>query len=184
MMIITETRLPGVLLIEPKVFGDRRGYFMETFRNHEFAKAGITVDFVQDNLSFSQQGTLRGLHYQHPNDQGKLIQVLIGEIVDVALDIRIGSPTFGQWVAETLSAENHRSLFIPSGFAHGFCVVSETAMSFYKCSDYYAPEHEGGVLWNDPALGIPWPVEEPLLSDKDRQWPELKDIEPHKLPGF
>ena len=184
MTTITEMRLPGVLLVEPDVFGDPRGYFLETFRKNAFARAGITVEFVQDNLSFSQQGTLRGLHYQHPNDQGKLVQVLLGEIVDVALDIRVGSPTFSQWLAVTLSADNHRSLFIPPGFAHGFCVISKTALFSYKCSDYYAPEHEGGVLWNDPALGIPWSVEQPLLSEKDKRWPELKDIDLQKLPGY
>lgn len=184
MMKITATRLKEVLLVEPKVFGDQRGFFLETYRKQELTAAGINVDFVQDNLSFSQRGTLRGLHYQHPCAQGKLVQVLVGEILDVALDIRPNAPTFGQWVAVTLNAENHHLLYIPPGFAHGFCVVSETALFAYKCSDYYAPEHEGGVAWNDPALNIPWPVAQPVLSERDATWPRLKDISNHRLPGF
>jgi dTDP-4-dehydrorhamnose 3,5-epimerase len=145
-MNIVSTRLDGVLLIEPRVFGDQRGYFYETYQRERYAEAGITVEFVQDNISFSRQNTLRGLHYQHPGGQAKLVQVLEGEIFDVAVDVRYGSPTFGQWVGVTLSSEKQRQLYIPAGFAHGFCVMSPTALFMYKCSDYYAPQHEGGVL--------------------------------------
>jgi len=184
MMQISSTRLKEVLLIEPKVSYDDRGFFLETFRKIEFAEAGIDADFVQDNLSFSKKGTLRGLHFQHPCDQGKLVQALSGEIVDIALDIRWGSPTFGQYVLVGLDSRNHQLLYLPPGFAHGFCVVSETALFAYKCSDYYAPEHESGVAWDDPALGIPWPLSDPILSQRDREWPGLKDIPHHRLPLY
>ena len=183
-MRISSTQLKDVLLIEPKVFGDRRGFFLETFRRKEFADAGMDVDFVQDNLSFSRKGTLRGLHYQYPGSQGKLVQVLSGEILDVALDIRWGSPTFGQWMAVELNDRDHHLLYLPPGFAHGFCVLSDTALFSYKCTDYYAPEHEGGVAWDDPVLAISWPLSDPILSPRDRTWPCLKDIDRRRLPLF
>lgn len=183
-MEISCTRLKDVLLIEPKVYGDERGFFLETYRKTEFAEAGIDVDFVQDNLSFSKRGTLRGLHYQYPNGQAKLVQVLSGRIVDVALDIRWGSPTHGQWVAVELDAHGHKLLYLPPGYAHGFCVLSETALFAYKCSDYYAPDSEGGVAWDDPDLAISWPLSDPILSPRDRTWPRLKDIAHHCLPIY
>jgi dTDP-4-dehydrorhamnose 3,5-epimerase len=174
-MKVSETGLPGVLLIEPKVFGDSRGFFLETYHAGRYAEAGIPAAFVQDNLSRSSRGTLRGLHFQEPNAQGKLVQVLAGAVYDVAVDVREGSPHFGRWVAYELSAENKRQLWIPQGFAHGFCVISESADFSYKCTDFYAPPCERGIAWNDPALGIPWPVEAPLLSAKDAQAPRLAD---------
>jgi len=174
-MKVSETGLPGVLLIEPKVFGDSRGFFLETYHAGRYAQAGIPATFVQDNLSRSSRGTLRGLHFQEPNAQGKLVQVLAGAVYDVAVDVRKGSPHFGRWVAYELSAENKRQLWIPQGFAHGFCVISESADFSYKCTDFYAPPCERGIAWNDPQLGIPWPVEAPLLSAKDAQAPRLAD---------
>ncbi|WP_028323529.1 dTDP-4-dehydrorhamnose 3,5-epimerase [Desulfatirhabdium butyrativorans] len=175
-MNVIPTAIPDVLLIEPKVFSDARGYFMETYHRQRYRESGIPCEFVQDNLSFSVQGTLRGLHYQMRHPQAKLVQVICGEVFDVAVDLRIGSASFGQWVGERLSAENKRQLFIPEGFAHGFCVLSETAIFLYKCSDVYDPQGEGGLLWSDPAVGITWPVDEPLLSPKDGRFPLLKDI--------
>jgi dTDP-4-dehydrorhamnose 3,5-epimerase len=183
-MNIIKIPLEGVLIIEPRAFEDARGYFMETYQRERYRKAGIAVDFVQDNLSFSQKGTLRGLHYQHPHDQAKLVQVMKGEVFDVAVDIRHGSPTFGQWYGSTLSAKNKRQMFVPEGFAHGFCVLSETAVFTYKCNDYYAPDCEWGVLWSDPELGIHWPVEEPLVSGKDAKLPRLRDIPEDRLPSY
>ncbi|MBS3975471.1 MAG: dTDP-4-dehydrorhamnose 3,5-epimerase [Syntrophomonadaceae bacterium] len=176
------TKLPGVLVIEPPVFGDARGFFMETWNQKRYAEAGLPASFVQDNLSFSKLGTLRGLHFQHPNAQGKLVYVLQGEVFDVAVDIRTGSPTFGQWVGVTLSAANKRQLYIPEGFAHGFCVTSETALFAYKCTDFYNPATEGGIAWDDPDLGIPWPDSKPILSEKDRNYPRLKELPPERLP--
>ncbi|MDH4321465.1 MAG: dTDP-4-dehydrorhamnose 3,5-epimerase [Desulfobulbaceae bacterium] len=164
------TRIPDVVVIEPKVFGDERGFFMETWRGDLFAANGITLPFVQDNHSRSGQGVLRGLHYQIKQPQGKLARVIIGEVFDVAVDLRKGSPTFGQWVGEVLSAENKKMLWVPPGFAHGFYVLSETAEFFYKCTDYYAPEHERSLRWDDPALNIYWPLLDglsPQLSAKD-----------------
>jgi dTDP-4-dehydrorhamnose 3,5-epimerase len=164
------TEIPDVVLIEPQVFGDQRGFFMETFRASEFAEAGITATFVQDNHSASRRGILRGLHYQIRQPQGKLIRVILGEIYDVALDIRRISPTFGRWVGLVLSVESKNQLWIPPGFAHGFYVMSEMAEVVYKATDYYAPEWERTILWNDPQLAIPWPLqghEQPLLSAKD-----------------
>lgn len=175
-MKIIETKLPEVLIIEPDVFGDNRGFFMETWNQLRYGQAGLPTSFVQDNLSFSTRGVLRGLHYQNPNSQGKLVYVLQGEIFDVAVDIRVGSTTFGQWVGITLSRENKRQLFIPEGFAHGFCVISETALFAYKCTDFYNPEVEGGILWKDPDIGIKWPINTPVLSEKDKAYPMLKDI--------
>lgn len=171
-MKITETRIPDVKLIEPKVFGDERGFFMETWQRRKFAEGGIDHDFVQDNHSRSVKGTLRGLHYQIQQRQGKLVRVTTGSVFDVAVDLRRWSPTFGQWAGEHLSAENKYMLWVPPGFAHGFYVTSETADFQYKCSDYYAPEHERCIRWDDPDLAIDWPLEgngELLVSEKDCQ---------------
>jgi len=178
------TDIDGVVIFEPRVFADDRGYFIETFRSDRYADHGLVQAFQQDNLSVSRKGTLRGLHYQLPQAQAKLVQVLQGEVLDVAVDIRRGSPTFGRAVVVTLSEANHLQLFIPEGFAHGFCVTSERALFVYKCSRPYAPECEGGVLWNDPALALPWPVSAPLLSPKDRDYPRLADIPADRLPVF
>jgi len=183
-MNVIDTPLPGVLLIEPDVFGDRRGYFMETYHRQRYRQSGIRPEFVQDNLSSSCRGTLRGLHYQLPHAQAKLVQVLQGEVFDVAVDIRQGSPHFGRWTGVRLSAENSRQLFVPPGFAHGFCVLSETALFLYKCSDFYHPECEEGILWCDPGIGIDWPVETPLLSDKDQRYAPLEQIPPERLPSY
>lgn len=169
-MRVTETRLPDVKLIEPRVFGDSRGFFMETWNAKAFAEAGIDAQFVQDNHSRSVKGTLRGLHYQIEKAQGKLVRVTRGEVFDVAVDMRRSSSTFGQWVGEYLSEENQKMLWIPPGFAHGFYVISDIAEFQYKCTQLYAPEHERTLSWNDPELAIAWPVrdgEPPLLSDKD-----------------
>jgi dTDP-4-dehydrorhamnose 3,5-epimerase len=166
------TSLPDVIIIQPKVFGDARGFFMETFRANTFLQAGIPAHFVQDNHSGSQQGTLRGLHYQIRQTQGKLVRAVVGELYDVAVDLRQSSPTFGQWTGEILSAENKRQLWIPPGFAHGFYVISDWAEIAYKTTDYYAPEWERALLWNDPEIGVDWPIfpdSSPLLSVKDQQ---------------
>ncbi len=174
--LFTPASLPGVVIIEPKVFADDRGFFMETYKKSEFAAAGLDVAFVQENHSRSVRGTLRGLHLQRPpGAQGKLVRVLEGEIFDVAADIRPDSPTFGQWESVTLSAENRRSIYIPEGYAHGFCVLSAEAQVVYKTTAEYAPELEWGVRWDDPTLGIPWPVSAPLLSPRDSRWPPLQD---------
>jgi dTDP-4-dehydrorhamnose 3,5-epimerase len=183
-MKVIETRLPGVLIVEPRVFGDARGFFQETWSRSRYEEAGIEGDFCQDNVSFSCRGTLRGLHYQHPHGQDKLVYVLQGEIFDVAVDIRRGSPTFGRWDGVLLSAENHRQIFVPKGFAHGFCVTSETALVAYKCTDTYHPEAEGGVRWNDPEIGIHWPLTDVLLSEKDGKAPRLRDLPPERLPSY
>jgi dTDP-4-dehydrorhamnose 3,5-epimerase len=172
------TALPGVVIIDPRVFPDDRGFFLEVYKKSEFAAAGMDVEFVQDNHSRSVQGTLRGLHLQRaPWAQGKLVRVVEGEIFDVAVDIRRESSTFGRWVSVTLSAENQRSVYIPAGYAHGFCVVSPYAQVLYKTTAEYAPEFESGVRWDDPVLAIPWPVSEPRLSARDRTWPALADID-------
>lgn len=177
-MKITPTELPDVLLLEPQVFGDHRGFFMETFRQSLFDELLPGIRFVQDNHSLSSQGILRGLHYQLKQPQGKLVRVIQGEIYDVAVDLRRSSATFGRSVGVVLSAENKRQLWVPPGFAHGFYVISETAEMVYKCSDYYAPDDEHSLLWNDPALAIEWPLMagEPVLSDKDRNGQLLKDV--------
>jgi len=180
-MKVTQTELPGLLLFEPDVFGDSRGFFMEIWNRDRYAKAGLDADFVQDNLSFSRRGTLRGLHFQNPQAQGKFVYVLQGEVYDVAVDLRQSSPTFGRWMAVTLSAENKRQLYVPAGFAHGFCVTSDTALFAYKCTDLYNRETEGIVRWNDPDLAIPWPVQQPSLSEKDSRAPLLKDIPRERL---
>jgi dTDP-4-dehydrorhamnose 3,5-epimerase len=172
---VTPTELPGVLLVEPRVFGDARGFFLETFHAERYAGAGIVGPFVQDNLSRSVKHTLRGLHFQEPQPQGKLVHVLRGAVWDVAVDVRNGSPHFGAWVGLELSEDNRRQLWIPPGFAHGFCVLSDSADFFYKCTDFYAPESERCVRWNDPAIGIRWPVRSPRLSAKDAVAPALAD---------
>ncbi len=178
------TSLPGVFLIEPEVFSDARGFFMETHHQQKYAAAGITKPFVQDNRSHSTRNVLRGLHYQLRHPQAKLMYVVTGEIFDVAVDVRRGSPTFGRWDGMYLSAENKRQLFVPEGFAHGFCVLSETADVLYKCTDFYQPGDEQGVAWNDPGIGIAWPITEPLLSSKDSGYPNLRDIPDHLLPQY
>jgi dTDP-4-dehydrorhamnose 3,5-epimerase len=170
--------IPEVILIKPQLFGDARGFFMETYQYESFAANGIGMRFVQDNHSRSAKGVLRGLHYQKdPFAQGKLLKVVIGEIFDVAVDIRRGSPTFGQWVGEILSSENGRLLYVPPGFAHGFCVLSETADLIYKTTNYYKPESDRGIIWNDPQIGIAWPISEPLLSAKDIKLPSLAEAD-------
>jgi dTDP-4-dehydrorhamnose 3,5-epimerase len=183
-MKVTETKLSGVFLLEPKVFKDDRGYFLETWNRTRHEQAGIPVHFVQDNISFSKKGILRGLHFQYPQSQGKLIQVLSGEVIDVVVDIRVGSPTYGQWIGEVISESNHRQMYIPPGFAHGYCVTSETALFSYKCTDFYNRATEHGIIWNDPDIGIEWPVEQPVLSPKDMNYPTLKDLQPENLPQF
>ncbi len=183
-MKVEQTTLPGVLVIEPEVFGDSRGFLLETWRDSRYRAAGVDVAFCQDNLSRSRRGVLRGLHLQHPTWQAKLVWVLEGEVFDVAVDVRVGSPTFGAWYGATLSAENKRQLFVPEGFAHGFCVASETALFAYKCSRDYAPDDELSVLWNDPEIGVEWPLPDPLLSDKDRDAPRLSQIDPTQLPRY
>ena len=179
-----KTDIPGVMLLEPKVFKDSRGFFMETFHQNKYAEVGIDHAFIQDNYSHSTQGTLRGLHYQLKHPQEKLIYVITGEIFDVAVDIRQGSPTFGQCVGEYLSDQNKRQIFIPEGFAHGFCVTSETADVLYKTTDLYNPDDEYGVLWSDPDIGIDWPVEVPIVSDKDKQYPRLRNAIETQLPIY
>ena len=174
----TKSKIPNVVLIEPRLFPDDRGYFFESFKESEFASNGITTKFVQDNFSHSVKGVLRGLHYQkNPKAQAKLVTALRGEIFDVAVDIRKNSPTFGQWVGEILSDKNHKSLYIPEGFAHGFCVLSEEADVFYKVNNEYSPENEGGILWNDPQINIKWPIDTPILHDKDSVLPLLQNAD-------
>ena len=182
-MRFVPTDLPGVLLIEPDVYRDERGFFLETYHARKYQTAGIPGVFVQDNHSRSVRCTVRGLHTQRHRPQGKLIRVLQGEIFDVAVDIRRGSPTFRRWVGVTLSAENFRQVYVPPGFAHGFCVISETADVAYKCTELYDSADEFGVLWNDPDIGVTWPVREPLLSEKDRTAPALAELN-HILPIF
>lgn len=169
------TSLPGVIVIEPDVFGDERGFFLETYRSEEFAAAGIDLPFVQDNHSGSVRGVLRGLHYQEPSPQGKLIRCISGAAFDVAVDIRKGSPHFGKWFAAELSAENKLQMWVPAGFAHGFCVTSEWGEIVYKCTDVWRKENDRAIAWNDPEIGIEWPVAEPLLSAKDAAAPTLRD---------
>lgn len=183
-MNVKPTALAGVFLIEPRVFADARGSFYELFQTTRFEAAGLPTRFVQDNVSFSERGTLRGLHLQNPFSQGKLVSVLEGEVWDVAVDVRAGSPDFGRWVGETLSSENRRQLYIPPGFAHGFCVTSPRAVFHYKCTDLYTPTAELGVLWSDPDLAIDWPIKEPLLSAKDTRYPRLAELPLDKLPRF
>jgi dTDP-4-dehydrorhamnose 3,5-epimerase len=183
-MNVLETDLPGVLVFEPKVFGDERGFFMETWHTERYRAAGLPSRFVQDNLSFSQRGVLRGLHFQNPEQQGKLVFVLQGEVYDVAVDIRVGSPTFGRWTAVTLSSENKRQLYVPEGFAHGFLVTSDAALFAYKCTAKYNAKAEAGILWNDPGIGIEWPIDDPVLSEKDSSAPPLAELSPERLPKY
>jgi len=183
-MKYTEKSLPGVLLIEPDVFEDDRGYFMETYHRIKYGEIGIDHVFVQDNHSHSKRSTLRGLHYQLRHPQEKLVYVVAGEILDVTVDIRKGSPTFGRWTGTLLSENNRRQLFMPAGFAHGFCVLSEMADVIYKCTDLYSPDDEYGIFWADPTIDIVWPIENPILSDKDCKNPKLKEIPEELLPSY
>lgn len=174
-MKVIPCEIEGPLIIEPAVFGDERGFFMESFNRQRYAAIGLDHEFVQDNFSFSRRGILRGLHFQNPNAQGKLVSAWQGEVWDVAVDLRRSSPTFGKWVGVTLSAENKRQFWVPPGFAHGFVVTSETALFHYKCTRIYSPSDERGIRWDDPALGIKWPVTEPMLSKRDAAAPLLAD---------
>jgi dTDP-4-dehydrorhamnose 3,5-epimerase len=183
-MKILETSLPGVMVIEPQVFGDKRGFFLETFRDDIFKDAGIHESFVQDNHSRSSKGVLRGLHYQLIQPQGKLVRVTRGGVFDVAVDVRKGSPAFGQWYGTTLDEESMRMMYIPQGFAHGFVVLSETADFIYKCTDYYHPESEQGILWNDSEIGIKWPIVDTKLSQKDTENPILSLQSAESLPEY
>lgn len=175
-MKVIETALPGVLIIEPKAFGDHRGFFLETFQVERYREAGITLPFVQDNHSRSQRGVLRGLHFQRTRPQGKLVSVSRGAVYDVAVDIDPASATYGQFVGVELNDDNHRQMWVPPGYAHGFCVLSEVADFQYKCTDFYFPADEGGLAWNDPDVGISWPIEAPQLSAKDANNPRLRDL--------
>lgn len=186
-MNVLPTRLPEVLVLEPRVFGDARGYFFESWSAGRYADAGITAPFVQDNISRSRRGILRGLHLQSPHEQGKLVSALVGEVFDVAVDVRTGSPTFGQWVGQVLSERNHLQMWVPAGFAHGFLVLSEEAVFHYKCTDLYHPDCELTVAWDDPAIGIDWPLDPghaPVVNDKDRSALLLADIPPSRLPSY
>ncbi|MCU0316508.1 MAG: dTDP-4-dehydrorhamnose 3,5-epimerase [Fimbriimonadaceae bacterium] len=181
-MRVIETKLPGVLLIMPRVFEDERGFFMEIFHEARYAENAITGPWRQDNLSYSKRGVLRGLHYQNPEPQGKLVSVVAGEVWDVAVDIRQGSPTFGKWHGEILSAENHRQLWVPEGFAHGFVVLSEEALFSYKCTSLYKGNYDSGIRWDDPEIAIEWPITNPLISPKDANLPFLSVA--NNLPIF
>ena len=183
MKIIT-TSIKGILIIEPVTFRDKRGFFMETYNRNRYNASGINATFVQDNLSCSLKNTVRGLHFQIKHPQAKLIQVITGEIFDVAVDLRPGSATFGKWIGILLSDENRLQVFVPEGFAHGFCVLSEFALFYYKCSDFYAPDDEGGIIWSDPDIGIEWPVENPIISEKDKQYQKLSGLTAEQLPSF
>ena len=180
-MNVVKTPLEGVLVFEPKVFKDDRGHFAETFHLERYRAAGLTLPFVQDNWSRSKRGTLRGLHFQNPRPQGKLVMVTRGAVFDVAVDIKKSSPTFGKWFGVELTEENAKQLWIPPGFAHGFVALKDDTDFLYKCTDVYVPEADAGILWNDPAIGIEWPIKEPLLSKKDAQAPRLSDST--KLPA-
>jgi dTDP-4-dehydrorhamnose 3,5-epimerase len=183
-MKVIDTSIKGVLILEPDIFKDKRGYFLETYQEKKYGDLGISDDFVQDNLSLSVFGTLRGLHFQNPHGQAKLVQVIQGEVFDVAVDIRKGSPTFGQHVSVVLTGDNKRQFLVPKGFAHGFCVTSETAIFTYKCSEYYSPRDEKGILWSDPEIGIQWPIDQPVLSEKDGKYPCLKEVPRAGLPEY
>ena len=180
-MKVTPCEIPDLLILEPDVFGDARGWFMETWNERRYREAGIRGPFVQDNLSLSRRGILRGLHFQNPSAQGKLVSALQGEVFDVAVDLRRSSPTFRRWHGVHLSAENKRQFYVPPGFAHGFVVLSETALFHYKCTDFYAPQHEATIRWDDPDLAIAWPIKDPVLSDKDAQALRLCDLPPERL---
>lgn len=181
---IVETSIPGVIFIDPHLYRDSRGFFMETYSQKKYAKAGVDHLFVQDNYSHSKRGTLRGLHYQLIHPQGKLVYVVTGEIFDVAVDIRRGSPTFGKWMGGLLSTENRRQVFVPAGFAHGFCVLSETADVMYKCTDFYTSGDEYGIFWADQSIGIDWPIDNPILSAKDSNNPRLSEVVEDLLPTY
>jgi dTDP-4-dehydrorhamnose 3,5-epimerase len=181
--MIIRTAIPDVLIIEPEVFGDSRGFFMEVYQKRKYLDLGITPAMVQDNLSRSARGVLRGLHIQHPNSQGKLVTVLHGAVLDVAVDVRVGSPTFGKHVSAELDDLNRRQLWVPRGFAHGFLVLSDTADFYYKCDNYYSPSDELVLRWNDPALGVNWGITDPELSARDRDGLTLQELH-HKLPAF
>ena len=183
-MIVIQTELPDVVVLEPKVYGDARGFFFESWNEARYAEAGLTLQFVQDNVSSSTRGVLRGLHMQHPGAQGKLVSVLEGAVFDVAVDIRRGSPFYRKWVATTLSSDNRRQFYLPPGFAHGFQVLTDTALISYKCTDYYRPDTEATIAWNDPAFGIEWPLSDPILSEKDRQGCLLRDLPPDRQPEY
>lgn len=175
-----KTKIKGLYIIEPKVFGDNRGYFMESYNKNDFFEAGLTMEFVQDNESKSKKGVLRGMHFQTKHTQGKLVRATKGVVYDVAVDLRKGSPTFGQWEGVLLTEENKRQFYVPEGFAHGFLVVSDEAIFNYKCTDFYAPEYDSGLLWNDSEVGIEWPldgIEELLLSEKDKKQKTLKELD-------
>ncbi|HKP67084.1 MAG TPA: dTDP-4-dehydrorhamnose 3,5-epimerase [Casimicrobiaceae bacterium] len=183
-MRIIETSLPDCVVIEPAVHGDARGYFYESWNARAFAEAGLDLRFVQTNVSRSARGVVRGLHYQWPNPQGKLVSVVEGEVYDVAVDIRVGSPTFGHWVAAILSADNKRHFWIPEGFAHGFAVLSENATFFYQCTALYDRTTDAGIRWNDARIAIDWPIAQPVLSDKDQKTPFLDEVAREKLPAY
>ena len=183
-LTIDTTPLPGALLITPPVFGDERGFFMETWNAERYAEAGLDARFLQTNLSRSAQGVLRGLHFQQPEPQGKLVWVLQGEVYDVAVDIRRGSPNFGRWHGVVLSEKNRQQFYVPEGFAHGFCVLSEHALFAYACTRVYRPQFDRGIAWNDPDIGIDWPLATPSLSDKDTKAPRLKDLAEEDLPPY
>ncbi len=183
-MKVSPTALSDVLMIEPDRFGDGRGFFQETWHQRRYAGAGIDVDFVQDNISLSTRGVLRGLHLQNPNPQGKLVSVLQGEVFDAAVDLRVGSPNFGRWTGATLSAENGRQLWIPEGFGHGFCVLSETVLFAYKCTAFHDSENELTVLWNDPDIAVDWPLDDPVISDKDAAAEPLAALDQARLPRY
>jgi dTDP-4-dehydrorhamnose 3,5-epimerase len=184
MMRVTRASIPDVLILEPKVFPDERGFFLETYNKKRYRDLGMVEEFVQDNLSFSRKGVLRGLHFQNPNAQGKLVYVLEGEVYDVVVDIRRGSPDFGKWFGIVLSAGNRKQLYIPTGFAHGFEVTSETALVAYKCTGFYAPDCGRCILWNDPAIGINWPIQKPDLAVRDANASPLAAIDPDLLPEY
>ncbi len=181
-MKVTPTKLPEVLLLEPKIFPDDRGHFLETYQADRYRECGVPARFVQDNLSYSIKGVLRGLHYQLGQPQGKLVWAVQGRIFDVVVDIRKSSPSFGHWISLELDGDSYRQLYVPEGFAHGFCVLSAEAVVIYKCTDYYAPKEERGIIWNDPGLGIDWPVKDPLLSPKDLIYPTLHQAGRDQLP--
>jgi dTDP-4-dehydrorhamnose 3,5-epimerase len=180
-MKVIPCEIDGPLIIEPDVFGDGRGFFMESWSRRRYGEAGLDCDFVQDNFSFSRRGTLRGLHFQNPEPQGKLVSVLQGEVFDVAVDIRRASPTFGRWIGLELSAENKRQFWVPTGFAHGFQVLSESALFHYKCTKPYAPQNEGSFRWDDPDVAVRWPIAPPILSKRDEAAPPLRDLPRERL---
>lgn len=172
-----ETKVKDIYIIEPTVFGDNRGFFMETYHYNEFKKAGLGMNFVQDNHSKSKKGVLRGLHFQKNHPQSKLVRVIKGAVYDVAVDVRKGSPTFGKWFGIELTEINKKAFYVPKGFAHGFITLEDETEFVYKCTDYYYPEDEGGLIWNDPNLNISWPIDTPILSEKDKKWPTLEELD-------